>query len=357
VSTEFSHTPEAPLLVTGDLPAAGGTLGSQPEHFRVSEKALYEPSGSGDHLYVRVEKRGMTTPELVQVLARVARVRDRDIGHAGLKDKHAVTEQWLSLPGNAEAPETWELPEGVRVLASSRHGNKLRTGHLRGNHFAIVLTGVAEDALGRARAILERLQARGLYNYFGEQRFGHGGSNLGRALQWLERPPRRGKKERFYNKLYPSVVQSEVFNRYLGLRVARGLERLIEGEVVRLQGTGSSFVVEQPEVEQPRLDEGDLVLTGPMVGPKAKPALGTALALEQEALGTLGLESSLLERLARQAPGTRRDLVVPIEEASLSAASPASLELRFFLPAGCYATQLIREFTRAPWLEPRQSNS
>jgi tRNA pseudouridine13 synthase len=355
VNNESSLTPEAPRLVTAYLPPAGGTLGSEPEHFRVSEKALYEPSGTGEHLYVRVEKRGMTTPELVHVLSRVARVRDRDIGHAGLKDKHAITEQWLSLPGNVEPPESWELPEGVRVLASSRHGNKLRTGHLRGNHFAIVLTGVTEGALERARAILETLQARGLYNYFGEQRFGRGGSNLERALEWLERPPRRGRKERFYSKLYPSVVQSEIFNRYLGRRAARGLDRLIGGEVVRLAGTGSCFVVEHPEVEQPRLDEGDLVLTGPMVGPKAKPALGPALELEAQALGTLGLEPSVLERLARQAPGTRRDLVVPVEEASLAAASTDSLELRFFLPAGCYATQLIREFTRAPWLAARQS--
>jgi tRNA(Glu) U13 pseudouridine synthase TruD len=94
-----------------------------------------------------------------------------------------------------------------------------------------------------------------------------------------------------------------------------------------------------------------------MVGPKAKPAQGPAHELEQQALATLGLEPSTLERLARQVPGTRRDLVVPLEEASLSRASPDSLELRFFLPAGSYATQLIREFTRAPWLEHRQGEA
>lgn len=334
----------------------GGVLGRDPDDFRVSEVSLYEPSGAGDHLYVRVEKRSMTTPELASALARAAGVRERDVGHAGLKDKHAVTEQWFSLPAGGREPEHWELPTGVRILATSRHKNKLRTGHLKGNHFAIRLTQVPEHGLSRAHAVLERLVTRGLYNYFGEQRFGHEGRNVERALSWLgaERGRNR-KKERFYSKLYPSVIQSEVFNRYLTLRCARGLDRLLTGEVVRLHETGSYFVVERPEVEQPRLDARDLVLTGPIFGPKARAAAGAALELETEAMSGLGLGPDELGKLGRLAPGTRRDLVVPVAEASVLSPHPGVLELAFYLPAGSYATQLIREFTRAPWCEARSA--
>jgi tRNA pseudouridine13 synthase len=121
--------PEAPSLQTSDLPGVGGGLGTLPEHFRVAEVEAYAPAGEGDHWYVRAEKRGLTTPELVAIVARAAGVAGRDVGHAGLKDKHAITEQWLSLPAAAEPPESWQLPDSVRVLRCTRHKNKLRTGH------------------------------------------------------------------------------------------------------------------------------------------------------------------------------------------------------------------------------------
>src|SRR5690606_34174425 len=106
----------------------------------VREQSLYPLSGTGEHLYLRVRKSGLTTPQLLRILSRTSGVRDRDIGYAGLKDKHAVTEQWFSLVGvNAAAVEQWDLPEGVEVLEVTRHDNKLRTGHLAGNEFRITV--------------------------------------------------------------------------------------------------------------------------------------------------------------------------------------------------------------------------
>src|SRR5262249_43071472 len=154
-------------------------------HFRVDEIPAYAASGSGEHLYVRVQKRELTTPELVRRLARAAGVDARDVGYAGLKDKHAVTSQWLSFPAQAAPPEGWELPPGVELLEVSRHGNKLRTGHLAGNRFSIALVGGGAGAAERARAIADALLARGLPNYFGAQRFGRGGANLELARSWL----------------------------------------------------------------------------------------------------------------------------------------------------------------------------
>ena len=127
--------PFDPPFCTSALPAVGGAIGPEPEHFRVDEIPAYAASGEGEHCYVRIEKRLLTTPEAVKLIAEVAGVDARDIGYAGLKDKHAVTTQWLSLPKKSVPAEQWKLPDRLRVLESSFHANKLRTGHLTGNRF------------------------------------------------------------------------------------------------------------------------------------------------------------------------------------------------------------------------------
>jgi len=217
-----------------------------------------------------------------------------------MKDKHAVTRQWISVPesvlarrtGTTDAnPDRIELPEPLRLLDVSRHTNKLRLGHLSGNRFEIRLVDLevpdTEQAVARALRILNALNQDGLPNYFGRQRFGHGGNNLQKALDSLAPTPRGAAPERghadrepaqprhrprrrssFEQKLFPSVLQSEVFNRYVSLRVELGLERLLDGEVVRLSGKNAMFTVTDPAAEQARLASGDIVLTGPMPGKK-----------------------------------------------------------------------------------------
>lgn len=317
------------------------------EDFVVDELPAYAPSGSGDHWYVRVQKRGMNTRDAALAIARATQTPERDIGYAGMKDRHGITTQWLSVPARAPAPDTWALPPDLKLVEVSRHGNKLRTGHLRGNRFTIGLTGVAPNAEANARAIFERLDARGHVNYFGSQRFGRDGRNLGEALAWLggSAPLPRGR-ERFLAKLYASAFQSEIFNRYATRRVERGLDLLLNGEVVRLAGAGASFVVEDAAREQPRLTARDLCLTGPMPGPKMREARADAQALEHEVLAELGVTEAALRELGRHAPGTRRDLLVRPEGVSVSSTDDR-LWLSFGLPAGSYATMLVRELTRA----------
>ncbi len=337
------QTSIAPPIGCSDLTPLGGRIGPEPEHFVVDEIPLYEACGEGAHLYVRVQKRGLATPQLLKILSRASNVRDRDIGYAGLKDKHAVTTQWFSFPDLADdAPSVWDLPPDVSVLEVSRHKNKLRTGHLAGNRFRVTLVELENSDLSVARAIQERLERDGLSNYFGEQRFGRAGQSLVEAIDWLvsgQRP-----KSRFLAKLYPSVVQAEVFNRYLQRRTQLGLGKLIEGEVVRLDGSGKMFVVEQAEREQPRLEQRDIHLTGPIPGPKMMSAGALAAALEAEVLASLALSEDALSRLYRAAPGTRRDLVVFPGDLSCEIADGQAV-LEFSLPAGSYATQLIAEFT------------
>src|SRR5262245_26115923 len=174
--------------VTGDLPGTGGVLRSRDEDFVVEEQPAYEPAGQGDHVFVWIEKRGLTTPMAAEGLARALGVAARDIGWAGMKDRRAVTRQWLSLPPpvTPEAALAAAVP-GLAVLAARRHPHKLRTGHLRGNRFVLRVAGVGDSATAAARAtaVLERLaEPPGAPNWFGEQRFGRDGDNAeaGRRL-------------------------------------------------------------------------------------------------------------------------------------------------------------------------------
>jgi tRNA pseudouridine13 synthase len=342
-----------PPIATTDLPGTGGTIGPEPEDFQVDEIPLYAPSGEGEHLYVRVQKRRMTTREAVSSLARAAGVPQSEIGTAGMKDKHAVTTQWMSLPARRAKPlEAWTLPEGLSVVESSRHGNKLRTGHLRGNRFRIRLVEVEQGAIDKAASIVGRLREQGLPNYFGAQRFGRDGDNLATALAWIERDARGegGRTPPFERKLFASVLQSEVFNRYVTARLELALGEPLVGEVVRLEGTGSLFAVDDPAREMSRWKSNDIHPTGPMIGPKMRKAHGKALALEDAAVESVGLTGETLARLGKLADGTRRDLLLLPEDLRVEAENEGrALVVEVTLPAGNYATQVIREFSREPF--------
>jgi tRNA pseudouridine13 synthase len=304
----------------------------------------------------------MTTRDAVLVIARAAGVPPGEVGSAGMKDKHAVTTQWLSLPAKrARAVDGWVLPDGLSVLEVTRHTNKLRTGHLQGNTFRVRLTGVAPDAGVRAAAIEARLRERGLPNYFGVQRFGRDGGNLTRALDWLtaEAGGRRTRVPPFERKLFASVVQAEVFNRYVTARVERGMAQPLLGEVVRLAGTGSLFAVDDVDREAPRWKSNDIHPTGPIVGPKMRKAYSEALALELKSVESVGLDEGVLRELGRHADGTRRDVIMALPDLRAEierngngtdgSDNATVLLLTLSLPAGSYATEVVREFSREPF--------
>ena len=177
--------------LTADVPGVGGRIKQRHEDFLVEEQPLYEPCGEGEHLYLFIEKDGLTTTEAIRRIARAFRVSRREIGYAGLKDKHAVTRQHVSLHlpgGDARADEQsvarLEQQQRIKLLWHARHGNKLRRGHHAGNRFVIYIRDVEATAVLRARPILDRLEREGVPNYFGEQRFGYraNGQTLGRLL-------------------------------------------------------------------------------------------------------------------------------------------------------------------------------
>jgi tRNA pseudouridine13 synthase len=339
-----------PIVWTRELPGIGGAIGPSPEDFVVDEVPLYAPCGTGEHLYVRIRKRSRTTRDLVRAVANAADVSASEVGSAGMKDKHAVTTQWVSLPAKrAREPEAWSLPDGLELLETSRHTNKLRTGHLSGNRFRIRLLGVDRDAEGMSRDILQRIAEHGLPNFFGAQRFGARGDNLDAALSWAKSPQSK-RIPPFEQKLFSSVIQSEVFNRYAMARLVERLDAPLTGEVVRLSGSKALFAVEDPDRETDRWRARDIHPTGPIFGPKMKGPRGRPLELEKAALEALDLRDEVLARLGRVADGTRRDLFVTPTEVETASDGPRCLVISFFLPSGSYATCLVRELTRAPFL-------
>jgi tRNA pseudouridine13 synthase len=289
-----------PPLVTADLPGIGGRMKTVPEDFEVEEIPAYQPSGQGDHLYLWVEKRGMGAEYFVHQIARRLEIGPGEVGTAGLKDRHAVTRQMVSVPASAESHLGKLDGDGIRLLSASRHGNKLKSGHLHGNRFRILLRDVSADAVERLAPLVDRLRRDGWANYYGPQRFGRDGETVKLGLGLLSptngsEPPR--VRNPFLRKLALSAAQSAVFNHYLGARVREGLlRRVLAGDVMAKWPFGGMFVAEDLAREQSRLDGRETVPAGPIFGRKTFPAAGEAAAREAAALADSGITPSALRQ-------------------------------------------------------------
>lgn len=334
---------ELPTL-TADLPGCGGAFKSTPDDFEVEEIPAYEPNDEkgAEHLFLWIEKRGRSTQDVAKALARHCELNERDVSWAGLKDRQAVTRQYLCAPARFVEPKlaTFAM-EGVTVLRAARHRNKLKGGHLRGNRFSLVVRGVTAPDV--AREALARLRRFGIPNYFGEQRFGVGGDNAVRGKQILEAGGRH--RDRFERKLFLSAYQSDLFNRVLAKRLEAGsFARALEGDVLKKHATGGEFVCADPAVDQPRVDSFEVSATGPLFGPEMRRPTHDVDALEASVLADEGIARELFERGGDETAGARRLLRVPLELESVE--GDADLRLRFTLPAGSYATVLLRELLK-----------
>ena len=345
--------------VMSDLPRAHGvpvlaaTIRSTPEDFIVEELDGFAPSGSGEHLLLSVEKRGMNTAHAAKRIAAWAGVPESAIGYAGLKDRHALTRQRFSvhLPRKV-APDIATLPSGdagagpgeaLRVLACGWHARKLPRGALAGNRFTLAL----RDVDGDRDAIERRLQAivaAGVPNYFGEQRFGRGGDNVQQAMAMFS--GRRVRREE--RSLLLSAARSELFNRVLAVRVRDGSWNApLAGEVWMLDGTRSVFGPEpwSPILAQ-RLAAFDIHPTAPLWGQGALRSVDAAAAMELSALD--GVQSRALRDGLERAGLRQERRSTRLRAANLAWSWPESdvLRLSFELPPGSYATALLDEIGR-----------
>lgn len=318
-----------------------GAFKTTPQDFEVEEVPAYEPSGEGPHLYLWVEERDASANWALRQIAKYFGVDKRDIGRAGLKDRQAVTRQYYSLPRHVvDESLLEELPievnAQIKVLRASAHQNKLRRGHLKGNLFGITILLLCSE--------------QGVLNLYGEQRFGSEGDTGEQGFALLAGTADRdllGKinRDRFLKRLVLNAAQSDLFNAVAFERQARGaLTQVWEGDVLSKRESGGVFVCEDPVTDQARLDEGELVLAGPMFGPKMVQAGGQMGALEDEVLAARGLTLADFEKFPKLCSGTRRPLLVWPENVEVSALEDEhALRVRFFLPSGSYATIVLRE--------------
>ncbi|MCG6934289.1 MAG: tRNA pseudouridine(13) synthase TruD [Proteobacteria bacterium] len=332
----------ANLAFAYGAPELRGEIRQQPDDFFVAEISAVEPSGEGEHVLLHIEKRGINTAWLAEQLARYAGVPKRDVSFAGLKDRQAVTRQWFSV-GLAGKPEPdWsglEL-EGVTVLQTARHRRKLRRGALQGNRFQIRIRNLQGDLAGLQLRLVQ-LERRGVPNYFGEQRFGREGRNLEQALTMFQG---RRVRDRNQRSLYLSAARSFLFNELLSRRVDRGdWDQPLRGDVMLLDGSNSYFVIDEvTEDIRQRCREFDIHPGGCLWGRGESPARLEAAALEQALPGAhpelcQGLEQAGLERAYRPLRLMVRDFRWQLD------AEQRLLQLEMRLPAGAYATTVLRE--------------
>jgi len=339
--------------ITQDLPGIGGWIKNQPNHFIVEEIPLYDPAGQGDHVYVRLVREDWTTRSLMEALGKIFALREVDLGCAGLKDRQARVTQTISLllPQMDEEAVAGRIAENlpVQVLEVRRHTNKLKTGHLLGNRFTVVIEGVGREILSRAGEIAAVLNSRGLPNFYGPQRFGLKGDNAARGRELiLGKGPRRPWLKRFLL----SAFQAELFNDWLAERIRRGwFERLMTGDIAKKISTGGLFQVEDLQVEQPRFENKEITYTGPIYGGRMRWAGGEPGALERLILDNSGVTE---ENLARaRLDGSRRPARLFVEGLRLDLID-TGLALSFSLPKGSYATTLLREFMKVETSLPEE---
>lgn len=394
--------------LSADLPGTGGSYKVEAEHFVVEEIPRYPCCGLGDHLYLWIEKSGITTQNLLQQLSTGLNLKGHEIGYAGLKDAKALTRQMISIPATHEAKlATLELQQ-AQILSSAKHSNKLRIGHLAGNRFSIRISEPGAQALERAQATLKLLTEQGVPNLFGEQRYGVLGNSaiLGRLLackqyeafclellgdpeliknaDWkaaaqayrandipaaLEALPKRMRDERKLLKqlqagkshqqaamtlprnllrLFLSALQSQLFNDILRQRL-NSLATLSVGDVAIKHVNGACFRVEDAEIEQQRADSFEISPTAPLFGHKVMLAEGNPGELEQTTLTQSGLTlTSLKLGKGLTMPGERRALRVPLSGARAQCLDNGDLQLEFSLPKGAYATSVLAEIIKDP---------
>src|SRR5690606_36950219 len=318
-------------------PAGRAQVRAVPEDFLVRELLGFDADGDGDHVLLRVRKRSANTMWIAKRLAQIGKLHPRDIGFAGLKDRHAVAEQWFSAPLRSAMGERWvEAAEpDFEVLACERHRRKLKRGALRGNEFEILLREFEGD-----RAVLEQrladLASAGAPNYFGPQRFGRSGANLEAALAWFSGGSAPG--ERAQRSLALSAARSALLNCVLARRVRAGAWNvLLEGDSANLDGGGSIFAVDLvDEALRRRCETMDLHPTGPMWG-RGGERLGP---FEQEVLDAHPLLRDGLVSAGVEAE--RRALRMVVRDLQWSFAG-ADLRLRFRLSRGSFATAVLHE--------------
>lgn len=345
--------------IIASLPDWGRALGpalfrasirSSPSDFKVVEDLAIDLSDDGEHDFLWIEKTSANTQWVADALARHAKVSSKDVGYAGLKDRHAITRQWFSIRRPDRDGTDWKAfaAEGALILDVRRHFRKLKRGAHNANAFSIVLRGEAINANERAATQrLMRIKAGGVPNYFGEQRFGRDAGNIGLARELfagrrLSRPKR---------SIALSAARSFLFNEILSARVQQeSWNVILRGELANLDGSGSVFAVEESDDElASRCETLDIHPSGTLWGDNAP--LGTAEVAELERRAIEPYADLVAGLAAARVDAASRSLRLPVRELEWEF-SPHALELKFTLAPGGFATTVLRELAEISVARP-----
>ena len=343
------------LAYVGGRPTGSAVIKQQFSDFRVDEDLGFAPSGAGEHLYLQLRKRGLSTTELARRLAELAGVSDRDVGYSGMKDRRGECSQWFSirLEAGREKVLAGLESDAVQVLQTRRNHRKLRVGSHRANHFQLLLRDCRgnKDEFERKLAIIS---TRGVPNYFGPQRFGRQLSNLHQVQELFAAGTAgtaspRGRGGRSRRGMLYSAARAYLFNELLSARLAAGnWASYVPGDVLNLDGTSRYFTVAEDQWDdtlQQRLDTFDIHVTGPLAGianPQDKYLTVAAAAdIERAVLEDFPQLMAGLQNHGLQAG--RRALRFPVRDLEWHWSAADQLLLSFVLPRGAYATSLLRE--------------
>ena len=334
-------------------PLGSAVLKATAEDFQVDEVLDIPLSGDGEHLWLWVEKRGLNTEEAARRIAKAAGVPLRTVSYAGLKDRQALTRQWFSvqLPGKADPDLSAAENDTLKILKTSRHKRKLQRGAHAANGFTLRLTQLDADK-ETLQQRLELISKQGVPNYFGSQRFGWQGGNLGEARDYAARkalPEQRNVRSRLL-----STARSYLFNQVLAARVADGSwQRAQVGDLLAFTDSRSFFPAGEAECNDPRLAILDLHPTGPLWGEGESATTHATHVLEQSIAAR---EADLRDWLVCAGMShERRILRLPIGRLTWHYPEPDILQLEFVLPAGCFATVLVRELVDLVTLDQADS--
>lgn len=332
-----------PLTWLYGKPQASGEIKRSPADFYVCEDLGYNADGEGEHLLIRIRKTGCNTRFVADALAKFLKIPQRDVSFAGMKDRHAVTEQTFCarLPGKEMPVFTSFTLEGVEILSVARHQRKVRTGGLAGNRFQLVVREISDKTSVEQR--LEKIAAQGVPNYFGEQRFGRNGHNLTLAKQWATGAIKI--KERAKRSLILSAMRSDIFNQVTSARLAAqgNLKTLLLGDCVQLTGRGSWFIVKADELGtvEARVADDELRITAPLAGKGGAIVEADAAAFEQQYLENYSAFIQLL--VSEKVDAARRAALVRPSDFTWQWIDEQTLQMNFWLPAGSFATSVVRE--------------
>ena len=342
-------------------PTSTGFLRSEMADFKVFENLPFQPCGEGEHLFIHVRKTGENTAYIAKQLAKYFGVKENLVSYAGLKDRFAVTEQWFGIhvPGKTVYDLSDLAIEGIEILSSARHNKKLRIGALTGNRFEITLKKVTDvDELERR---WHAIVAHGVPNYFGEQRFGIEGGNIEKALSLFSGTKVRDKKKR---GMYLSAARSLIFNQVISDRIQKQMfEKLSNGDVCMLSGSQSVFIADEvDESLTKRLNEKDIDITAPMWGAGELMSTKEVASFEQS-IGSQfqtfceGLAKFGLKQERRKIRLCVEDTSIKIDKKVENTHEENTVVLSFSLPAGSYATTVIRELLDYTDLTQRQGHA